>query len=141
MSETTRPEFRILPKVSDRNEHFWRGGAEGRLQFLRCQDCGYWIHPPAPICPECHSKDVQPEAVSGRATLHTFTINHQPWIPGFDPPYVIAIVELPEQEGLRLTTNVIGIAPDDVAIGMELQVTFEEREDVWLPLFEPAGNR
>ena len=87
------------------------GGADGELRFLRCGACGYWIHPPAPICPQCHSKKLAPEAVSGRASLHTYTVNHQPWIPGFDPPYVIAIVELAEQEGLRLTTNVVGVAP------------------------------
>ncbi len=33
--------FRILPALTDRNRHFWTGGAEGELRFLRCQDCGY----------------------------------------------------------------------------------------------------
>ena len=136
----TRPDFRILPRVDDRNEHFWTGGRDGELRFLRCGKCGFWIHPPAPICPQCHSKEVAPEAVSGRAVLHTYTVNHQPWIPGFDPPYLIAIVELVEQEGLRLTTNLVGVEPDDVEIGMALQVTFEEWEDAFLPLFEPAST-
>ena len=76
--------------------------------------------------------------MSGRATVHTFTVNRQPWYPGFDPPYVIAIVELPEQEGLRLTTNIVGCEPADVHIGMDVQVTFVPYEDVWIPLFEPA---
>ena len=67
---TDRP-FRVLPRVTDQNEHFWRGGADGELRFLRCQDCGYWIHPPAPICPECLSKDVAAEPVSGDAVVHT----------------------------------------------------------------------
>jgi uncharacterized OB-fold protein len=65
-------------------------------------------------------------------------VNYQPWYPGLDPPYVIAIVELPEQQGLRLTTGITGCAPDEVQIGMPLQVTFEHYEDVWLPFFEPA---
>jgi uncharacterized OB-fold protein len=129
--------FRILPRVTPENEHFWTGGAEGELRFLRCQACGHWIHPPAPICPACLSRELAPEAVSGRATLHTYTVNHQPWYPGFDPPYVVAIVELPEQEGLRLTTNVVNCPVEDVRIGMPLRVVFEHREDVHLPLFEP----
>ena len=100
---------------------------DGELRFLRCQVCGYWIHPPiAASARSACRRTSRVEAVSGQATLHTFTVNHQPWYPGLDPPYVIAIVELPEQEGLRLTTNIVGCAPDDVEIGMPVQVTFEQ---------------
>ena len=130
--------FRVLPAVTDTNRHFWTGGAGGELRFLRCQDCRYYVHPPTPICPICLSKDLAPEAVSGRATVHSVTVNHQPWLPGFDPPYAIAIVDIEEQEGLRLTTNIVGCGPDDVEVGMPVRVTFEEYDDdVWLPLFEP----
>ena len=134
MSE--RP-FRVLPAVGPDNEHFWLGGAEGELRFLRCQSCGWWIHPPSPVCPVCLSKEVVPEAASGRAVVHTFTVNWQPWYPNLDPPYVVAIVDLPEQDGLRLTTNLVGIEPDDVRIGMAVRVVFEEWDGVWLPFFEP----
>ena len=51
MSDTTDVPFRILPKLDDGNRFFWTSGADGRLRFLRCQDCGYFIHPPQPICP------------------------------------------------------------------------------------------
>ena len=73
--------------------------------------------------------------------MHTFTVNWQPWYPNLDPPYVVAIVELPEQEGLRLTTNIVGCEPDDVAIGMAVRVAFEEYDGVWLPFFEPDRER
>lgn len=138
MTTTPRPDFRILPRITDANEFFWTSGADGHLRFLRCDACGYWIHPPGPICPVCHSKALAPEAVAGTAVLHTYTVNRQAWLPGFDPPYVVAIVELPEQEGLRLTTNLVNCALDDVRIGMPVRVVFEQWEDVWLPLFEPA---
>jgi len=131
--------FRVLPRVTEQNEHFWRGGAEGELRFLRCQNDGYWIHPPAPICPECLGKNIAPEAVSGEAVVHTFTVNHQAWIPTLDPPYVVAIVQLVEQVGLRLTTNIVNCEPDDVTIGMAVRVVFDNYDDdVWLPFFEPA---
>ena len=130
--------FRLLPQVTPENEHFWRGGAEGELCFLRCASCRYYVHPPAPVCPECLSRDLVPEAVSGRAVVHTYTVNHQPWIPGFEPPYLVAIVELEEQTGLRLTTNVVQCEPADVSIGMRVKVVFEDvGEGVFLPLFEP----
>jgi uncharacterized OB-fold protein len=82
---------------------------------------------------------LEPSAVSGRATVATFTINVQPWIPGFDPPYVVAMVEIEEQPSVRLTTNIVDCPPDDVVIGMSVVVRFEQYEDVWLPLFAPAG--
>ena len=135
--------FRILPAVTPETEHFWRGGADGELLILRCSDCGYWIHPPGPVCPQCLSRNLSPQATSGLGTVFTYTVNHQAWIPGFDPPYVVAIVALPEQEGLRLTTNIVGIAPEDVDFGMEVRVTFEEYVDgdtsVWMPLFAPVN--
>jgi uncharacterized protein len=141
----TEQPFRVLPAVTPENEHFWRGGADGELRFLRCADCGTWIHPPQPICPACLSRSVAPEAVSGRATVLTFTVNHQLWYPNLDPPYVVAIVALPEQDDLRLTTNLVNIAPDDVTFDMAVRVLFEEypdpRGNVWLPFFEPDPER
>ena len=133
--------FRVLPAVTDDNEHFWRGGEHGELRFLRCADCGTWIHPPQPRCPSCWSTDVAPQASSGRGRILTYTINRQPWYPGLDPPYVVAIVELDDQEGLRLTTNIVNVDPDDVDFDQRVRVTFEEYPDrngsVWLPFFEP----
>ena len=131
--------FRILPEVTPENEHFWRGGARGELCFLHCNACDRFVHPPAPRCPRCLGSALAVRASSGRARLHSYTVNHQPWIPGFDPPYVVAIVELAEQPDVRLTTNLVGCAPADARIGMPLRVVFEARDDgVFLPLFEPA---
>ena len=132
--------FRVLPKLTPRTEAFWTGGKTGELRIQRCSDCTQWIHPPQPLCPACTGKSLEAQAVSGRATVATFTINHQEWIPGSSEPYVIAIVELEEDPGVRLTTNIVDCAPEDVQIGMEVCVVFEEREDVWIPLFAPAGT-
>lgn len=138
MSPDAKP-FRLLPAVTPENEHFWRGGADGELRFLYCEACEGFIHPPQPRCPQCLTERLVVRAASGRAHLHTFTINHQPWIPGFDPPYVIAIVTLAEQPDVRLTTNVVGCEPAALRIGMPLQVCFVACDDgVYLPLFEPA---
>ncbi|MFI5317751.1 MAG: Zn-ribbon domain-containing OB-fold protein [Myxococcota bacterium] len=136
----TEPHFRILPAVTPENDHFWTGGAHGELRMLRCRACGTWIHPPAPNCPACLSRDREVAALSGRARVATYTVNHQPWIPGFPPPYVIAIVELPEQAGLRLTTNLVHCSPEEVWIGMPVRVVFERHDTVYLPLFEPEPS-
>jgi uncharacterized OB-fold protein len=134
----TEKPFRLLPDVGSDNEHFWHGGADGELRFVRCQDCQVYVHPPSPVCPDCLSRNLRPEAVSGRARVHTYTLNHQPWIPGFEPPYLVAIVDIEEQEGLRLTTNLVGCEAEEVEIGMPVKVCFEEREEgIFIPLFEP----
>ena len=138
---TPRPDFRVLPLVTDHNRHFWTGGADGELRFLRCTACRHWIHPPQPICPACLGRTLAVEAASGRARVASFTVNHQRWIPGFEPPYLVAIVELPEQPGLRLTTNLVNCELEDARIDMPVRVVFEERDGVWLPLFEPDGER
>lgn len=129
--------FRLLPRLTDRNRHFWQGGEAGELRFLSCTACETLIHPPQPVCPDCLGKELSPLAVSGRATLATFTLNHQPWVPAPDHPYCIAIVEIEEQPGVRLMTNIINCPVENVRIGMPLQVVFEQHEDVWFPLFEP----
>lgn len=134
MSE--RP-FVVLPALTRENEHFWTGGAAGELRFLRCRDCQRFVHPPAPICPACLGRALAVEAVSGRGSVFSFTVNHQPWIPGLDPPYVIAIVALDEEDGLRLTTRLVGCEPEEVKIGMRVRVRFEPHDRVYLPFFEP----
>ncbi len=136
----TQP-FRVLPRLDDKNTFFWTSGADGTLRILRCQSDGYWIHPPAPVCPRCLARDLAPEATSGLGTVASFTINHQPWYPNLDPPYVIAMVELDEQPALRLTTNIVGCAVDDVRIGMPVQVVFEQYDDVWIPFFTPVNSQ
>ena len=130
--------FRLLPRITPENEHFWTGGSQGRLQFLRCRPCGHWIHPPSPVCPVCLSRELSVEAVSGNGSVFTYTVNHQPWNPTVPVPYVIAIVVLDEQDDLRLTTNIVDCAPDDVRIGMRVRVTFDQHRDVFVPVFAPA---
>ncbi len=131
------PMLRLLPRLSDDVAFFWTSGADGVLRFLRCNACGFSIHPPGPVCPRCLSRDVAPHEVSGRGHVETFTVNYQQWIPGSDP-YIIAWVSIDEQPDVRLTTNLVDVEPDDVHIGMPVRVVFEHVEDVWLPLFTPA---
>jgi uncharacterized protein len=70
----------------------------------------------------------------------TFSINYQPWMPGLEPPFVLAIVRCVEQDDLRLTTNIVNCDPDTVTVGMAVQVIFEPHldDEVWIPLFEPV---
>jgi acetyl-CoA acetyltransferase/uncharacterized OB-fold protein len=133
------PSARLLPQLTPENEWFWTSGAGGVLRVQGCRDCSTLVHPPVPICPTCHSTDWEPAPVSGRATVAGYTVNSHPWLPGFDPPYVIAVVALEESPDVRLTTNIVDCEPEDVHIGQEVEVRFEAHDAVHLPLFAPTG--
>ena len=132
--------MRPLPELSPANEWFWTSGADDTLRVQGCDDCGQLVHPPVPICPYCRSRSSKPTAVSGRGTIVGLTVNAHQWLPGFDPPYVIANVALAEDPRVHLTTNIVDCEPSDVAIGQEVAVRFEHHEDVWLPLFALTGK-
>jgi uncharacterized OB-fold protein len=87
-------------------------------------------------CPDCFGVAAY-APVSGRGRVFTYTVDHYPFNPEVPVPYVIAIVELVEQDGLRFTTNVVNCPIDAVAIGMPVRVVFEQQGEVFVPLFEP----
>ncbi len=132
--------MRPLPKLLPWNEWYWTSGADGNLRIQGCDECNALVHPPAPVCPACRSSRHSPRIVSGLATVIGHTVNHQQWLPDFPPPYAIANVALADDPTIHLTTNIVGVEPDDVRIGMVVRVRFEHVDDVWLPLFEPTGD-
>ena len=83
--------------------------------------------------------ELAPEAVSGRGEVYSYTVNHQSWDGGTEP-YAIVLVALPEQDGLRLTSNLTGCDPDDVEVGMPVRVRFEQHDEVWVPVFVVDGG-
>jgi len=119
---------------------FWEAANRGVLAIQHCEACQRYIHPPEALCPECQSLDLTFREVSGRARVYTHTIVRDNVTQGFaaDEPYVIGIIELVEQERLVLVANVVGVAPEDVRVGMPLRVTFERLTDeIALPQFTP----
>lgn len=127
---------RKLPALNADTTAFWQGGRDGQLLIHYCTPCARYFHPPAPVCPHCASFEIGPRAVTGRGKVLSHTINHQQWLPGLEVPYVVAIVALDDQAGLRLVSNIVGCPPAEVHIDMPVSVTFLQQEDVWLPLFE-----
>ncbi len=130
---------RALPRLDQDNRFFWTAGARGQLQLLRCRDCAAFVHPPHPVCRQCLSENVAPEAVAGTGVVDTFTINYQQWRPALEVPYVIARVAIDGAPGVFLTTNIVGCPVDAVQIGDRVRVAFEQHGEVFLPLFERIG--
>jgi uncharacterized OB-fold protein len=131
----TRP----APVVTDDSEPFWSAVREGRLVGQRCSSCGRLRHPPRPMCPHCHSLEQHTVELAGTGTIYSYTILHHPQHPAFRYPVVAVLVDL--DEGIRMVSNLVGVAPADVRIGMEVEVAFEPTVgDMAVPVFRPRGN-
>lgn len=128
---------RPLPAVTEDSRPFWTGGARGELLIEQCDNCAYYIHPPTGFCPQCESRATHYQPVSGKGFVESFTINHKQWIPGLPERYVLALVRIAEQADVRLATNIVDCAPEDVTFEMPVTVRFEPAEDLWIPLFAP----
>jgi uncharacterized OB-fold protein len=132
----------MIPELTASNRQFWTGGADGRLHVPYCESCTRWVLPPEDACPHCETA-LAARAVSGEATVFTYTVNRHSFNPSVPPPYVIAIVELTEQKDLRLATNIVDCEPDSVTIGMRVAVRFERQSTpdgtVFVPVFGPLS--
>lgn len=119
---------------------FWDAAQQHRFVLQRCEACGRYVHWPQLRCPGCGSGRLAEAELSGRGTVYSFTIVHHVFNPAFadDVPYNLAIVELDEQPGLRVLTNIVGCENDALRIGMRVEVTFEDRDGYSLPQFRPA---
>lgn len=120
---------------------FWAATAEGRLALCRCRSCRTWLQPPLERCRRCGG-DTAFEDVSGRGAIHSFIVVRHPAVPGFldELPYVVGLVELVEQPGLRLPARIIGVEPDAVMIGMavEAELVALPGGDRRVPVFRAA---
>ncbi len=129
---------RARPEPTPETQHYWEGTRQGELRLQRCDDCAKTYFPPRPFCPECGSRHVAVVTSSGKGRLFSYVIHHRP-VPGFTPPYAIAVVEL--DEGPRLMSNIVNCpqTPEALQLDMALEVAFEKIDDeITLALFQPV---
>lgn len=132
-----QPEGTPLPRPTPLSAPHWDGCREGELRIQRCNSCGQHVFIPQPACTRCFGTDLEWVVVEGRGTVYSYTVVHRPQRPQFKVPYIVAIVEF--AEGFHLMTNLIGIEPERVRIGMKVEVEFVEKsETITLPYFRPA---
>ena len=130
---------RALPKPTPETQHFWDGCRAGELRLQRCTACAETYFPPRPFCPKCLSRDVEVYAASGKATLHSYIINHRPRPDMGTEPHSIAIVRL--AEGPQMMSNIVDCpqTPEALLLDMPLEVVFApQNEAISLPFFRPA---
>lgn len=148
---TGDPPRRPVPIAHEHERPFWSGGARDELVVQRCGECGRYNHPPSLRCRYDRSAALEWTVVSGRGRVEGWSVNMHQWLPDFPAPYVVALVALAEDPGARLLTNLVGVDPDDIRPGMDVQVTFvrsdptdgdgDDDDAAWIPLFEPVTER
>ena len=131
---------RARPKPTPETQHFWDGTNAGELRLQRCNKCAKAYFPPRPFCPACGNREVSVFKASGKGFLYSYVIHHRP-VPGFTPPYSIAVVEL--EEGPRMMTNIVNCpqTPEALQLDMPVEVRFaKQTDDITLPLFAPSSS-
>ncbi len=126
-----------VPMPTPETQPYWDGLNEGRLRVQRCAGCGKLRHYPRPVCDACWSMNVDWVDMSGKGTVHSWTIAHHAFHPGFkqDLPYVLLTVDL--AEGVRMNARARGIDASDLRIGLPVVVAFDRVTDgLTLPVFE-----
>ncbi len=130
---------RPRPSMTRDTEHFWKGLEEGKLLVQRCGSCETLRHPPEPMCPHCNSLDWDTVESAGRGVVYSFVAVHHPPLPAFDQPNPVALIEL--DEGVRIVSNVIGVAKEDIEIGMRVQAEFVPMDpELTLHQFRPVKD-
>lgn len=130
-------------RIDRDNIAHYRGLMAGRMLVNRCDDCGRWIYPHRPMCPQCLSWNVTPTEISGKGHLHMWTVILQSRDPDHPlmEPVVTAAVELAEQPGLRYLSRIVNVALHALRHDMPLTLTWIEEGGRKWPAFEPAHAR
>jgi uncharacterized OB-fold protein len=128
----------LRPLVSQDTAFFWAGTADGELRVQHCPTCGRLRHPPGPMCPSCGEEKQDWILASGRGTVFSYVVHHHPKVPGKQPPFVVALVEL--EEGVRMLGELIDVDPGAVEIGMPVEIALTRIDDeLTLPFWKPSS--
>lgn len=137
MSTDTTSYAKPLPVLDALNRPFWDSTRAQRLSLQYCCNCGKPRYPINHVCPHCLSEDYEWKPLSGRGTVYSSIVFHQGYNQAFagDVPYNVSLIQL--EEGPRMLSNVVGIAPAEVKVGDKVQVIFDAvTPEITIPRFK-----
>lgn len=135
----------LLPIVEDQETRpFWEGTRQGEIRFPKCRICQRFHWYPCVLCPFCHSPEIEWQALTSQPKLFSWTCVRRPLgsLFAIRGPYIVALVEFDEAPHLRLVSNIVDCLPEDIYIGMPLEVVFQQVNDkLTIPLFKPRKEK
>jgi uncharacterized OB-fold protein len=139
-SDHLRPQVGPVPHASSHlSRPFWEGCRTHELRYQHCAACGSANFPPTERCRQCLSEDIAWQRGGGHGEIYSWTVVYRPVTTEFEPPYAPAIITL--DEGYQMLTNVVGVPPEDLDVGMRVRVQFHATgPDVTLPYFSAADT-
>ncbi len=132
-----------FPRPAPTGDHavYWEWLRRGELRLQRCASCGEWRFHPRPRCPACRSPEHTWERVRGQAEVASWTVCHPPVLPAFADrvPYNAVVVAL--AEGPFMVSNLVGVANDDLRVGMPVELELMRIDDeLTLPQWRPRSS-
>ncbi len=127
------------PDPTADTQAYWDGMRQGKLLLQTCSDCGTIRHYPRPVCPACYSMEHRWTEAKGTGTVHSWTISHHAFHPGFkgELPYILVTVDL--VEGVRMQAQLKGADASVLKVGLPVRIAFEAAtKDLTLPVFVVA---
>lgn len=127
----------LRPRVDLDNQGFWEAAKQHKLVFQRCKDCGLLVHRPRPMCPRCNSMEKEWVPSTGKGIVYSWVnfVYANAAYPGIKVPYTVVVVEM--SEGVRIISNLHDVKPEEVHVGMPVEVVFDDvADDLTLPKFK-----
>ncbi len=129
-----------LPVPTIESKPYWEACKRHELRIQRCKRCNRYRHDPQPMCPYCHSLEVEWAKVSGKGKVYSYGVTHRAFHPGFadEVPYASVVIEL--DEGVRMVSRMVDAKTDELRIGMPVEVVFQDiTDEITLPMFKRRG--
>lgn len=126
----------LRPRVDLDNQGFWEAVRQHKLVFQKCKDCGLLVHRPRPMCPRCNSMEREWSPSTGKGVVYSWVnfVYANAAYPGIKVPYTVVVVEM--AEGVRMISNLYDVKPEEVYVGMPVEVVFDDiADDLTLPKF------
>lgn len=127
----------LRPRVDLDNQGFWEAVKQHKLVFQKCKECGLLVHRPRPMCPRCNSMDREWAPSTGMGVVYSWVnfVYANAAYPGIKVPYTVVVVEM--AEGVRIISNLYDVKPEEVYVGMPVEVVFDDvADDLTLPKFK-----
>ncbi|MEE9491661.1 MAG: OB-fold domain-containing protein [Dehalococcoidia bacterium] len=126
----------LRPRVDLDNQGFWEAVRQHKLVFQKCKDCGLLVHRPRPMCPRCNSMEREWAPSTGKGVVYSWVnfVYANAAYPGIKVPYTVVVVEMAEE--VRIISNLYDVKPEEVYVGMPVEVVFDDiADDLTLPKF------
>ncbi len=127
----------MRPYIDFDNEEFWKAHREEKLVIQQCKHCELIIHRPRPMCPRCLGTEHCWIESAGLGKIYSWTVFRyaNAAYPGIKVPYIVVLVDM--MEGIRMIANLEGVEPEDIEMGMPVELFFDRvDDDLTLPKFK-----